>query len=198
MPIQGRADDEVALRAEFFKHVLGLMDKAAARRGRTLFYHVGQPELLAHVYFALHDAFKSFYLRDGHLSDSAKRAAVSCATVIAVAPIHPNPNLTVDPNTDDDIDYPNPFLAARCAATYLSHPFEKKSWDARRRDYVGYTGLQFACVDPIIADWEANNGRVTQAWLVPKLSPQEEASLCLLANSFQTAALFQVPQQSDR
>lgn len=198
MPIQGRADDEVALRAEFFRHVLGLMDKAAARRGRTLFYHEGQPTLLAHVYFALHDAFKSFYLRDGHLSDSAKRAAVSCATVIAVAPIHPNPNVGVDPATDDDIDYPNPFFAARCAAAFLPHPFEKKTWDSRRRDYVGYTGLQFPSVDPIISEWEAGGGQIVTAWPVPKLSPQEEASLCLLANGFQTAALFQIHEQSKR
>ena len=176
------------------------MDTAAARRGRTLFYHDGHPDLLAHVYFAIHDAFKSCYVRHGHLSDAAKRAAASCAAVIAVAPLHPNPNVTraVDSSTDDDIDYPNPFMAARCAAVYLPHPFEKKAWDARRRDYCGYTGLQFPSVEPIIADWESSGGQVIKAWPAPSLSPQEESSLCLLANGFQTAALFQVPEQTNR
>jgi hypothetical protein len=200
LPIEGRANDEISLRANFFGHIFGLMDKAAASRGRTVFYHVGHPDLLAHVYFALHDAFKSCYVRDGHLSDAAKRAAVSCATVIAVAPLHPNPNVSrsFDPSTDDDIDYPNPFMAARCAAAFLPHPFEKKTWDARRRDYCGYTGLQFPSVEPIIADWESNGGRVVKVLPVPQLSPQEESSLCLLANGFQTASLFQTPEQLNR
>jgi len=200
VPIEGRGDDEVASRAQFFDHILNLMDRAAARRGRTLFYHTGHPSLLAHVYFALHDAFKLSYVKGGHLSDAAKRAAASCAAVIAVAPLHPNPNTprAIDPATDDDVDYPNPFMAARCAAAFLPHPFEKKSWDARRRDYCAYTGFQFPSVDPIIREWENNGGAVPSKWPVPTLTGPEEAALCLLANGFQTAGLFQTPQQATR
>ena len=159
------------------------------------------PSLLAHVYFALHDAFKSYYVRHGHLSDAAKRAAASCAAVIVVAPLHENPNKPldqVDPTTDEDIDYPNPFLAARCAAAFLPHPFQRKTWDARRRDYCGYTGLQFPSIEPIITEWESNGGVVVSTWPVPALTPQEESTLCLLANTFQTAALFQTPEQGNR
>jgi hypothetical protein len=200
VPIKGRADDEISLRADFFSHIFDLMDQAASRRGRTLFYHTGHPLLLAHAYFALHDAFKSSYVKAGHLSDAAKRAAASCAAVIAVAPLHPNPNITreIDPATDDDVDYPNPFMAARCAAAFLPHPFQRKTWDARRRDYCGYTGLQFPSIDPIINEWKGNGGIVVSDWPPPVLNPNEEAVLCLLANGFQTAANFQTPQQENR
>ncbi|WP_147270302.1 MULTISPECIES: hypothetical protein [Rhodopseudomonas] len=200
MPIKGREDSVLSSRAEFFKHALELVCNSAVNRGRLLFYHEGAPHLLAHVYFALHDAFKSYYLRDGHLTDAAKRAAVSCAAVIAVAPLHLNPDEppVIDLSCDEDADYPNPFLAVRCAAAFLPHPFHKKTWDARRRDYVGFTGLRFPSVDPIIDEWANNGGIVRSSWAPPPLSAQEESVLALLANGFQTAALLQVPEQEGR
>jgi hypothetical protein len=178
---------------------MDLICNAAAKRSRSLLYHVGQPSLLAHVYFSLHDSFKGLYVEDGHLSDAAKRAAASCATVIAVAPLHENPNNPpVDPNTRPDLYYPNAFLAARCACAYMPHPFEKKTWDARRKDYIGYTGLSFPSVEEIILEWESHAGRVVSTFDAANLSTQEIASLSLLATSFQTASHFQIPEQLNR
>jgi len=201
VPIETRKASDLSSREYFFKYMIELTLKSARGRGSELFYHESRPILLAHVYFALHDAFKSYYVPHGHLSDAAKRAAATCAAVMAVGPLHIDPNKNraeIDLANDTDIDYPNPFLAARCAAAILPHPFHKKTWDARRRDYCGYTGLDFPSVEPIIEESRKSGGEITTVWPIPALLSREESSLCLLANTFQTAALFQVPEQSNR
>jgi hypothetical protein len=201
VPIEKRKASELSLRADFFRSVIELTLASARGRGVELFYHECHPLLLAHVYFALHDSFKANYVDPKHLSDAAKRAAATCAAVIAVAPLHLDPDKNsddIDPVNDLDIDYPNPFLATRCASAILPHPFHKKTWDARRRDYCGYTGLAFPSIEPIIEEARQNGGLISTTWPLPTLSPQEESTLCLLANGFQTAALFQTPEQEER
>ncbi|MEA2991189.1 MAG: hypothetical protein QOD40_109 [Alphaproteobacteria bacterium] len=163
-------------------------------------YHDSAPSQLAHVYFALHDAYKGLYVPDGHLSDAAKRAAITCATVIAVAPIHRNPdrNFPVterEPWDLADADYPNPFLAVRSACAIVQHPFHKRPWDNRRRIYCGYVGLEFRTVEPILEEARQNGGVISTNWPVVPLSPLEESTLNLLVSDFEIFSYLTKPEQ---
>lgn len=182
LPIQSRKAEELADRARFFKEALELTIASRAFRGADLMYHNSHPDQLAHVYFALHDAYKGVYIRKTHLSDQAKRAAMTAAAVIAVSPIHRNPDKN-DPVIERkpwelaDADYPNPFLAVRAACAIVDHPFHKRTWDDRRRVYCSYVGFEFPTVEPIIEEARRNSGAISTNWPITDLTPQEDGRL---------------------
>jgi hypothetical protein len=163
-------------------------------------YHDSHPDQLAHVYFALHDAYKGLYIPDSHRSDQAKRAAITCAAVIAVSPIHRDPNkndphIVREPWDLADADYPNPFLAIRCACAIVSHPFHKRPWDNRRRIYCGYLGFEFPTVEPMLEEARKNNGIISTNWPVKPLTPQEESIVNLLVSDYEIYSYLTRPEQ---
>lgn len=159
------------------------------------------PSILAHVYFCLTDAYKAEFLKDGHRTDGAKRAAITCATLSYVAPLRPPPGTNIV-EADDSYEgslylYANPMLAMRAASTLVKHPFNKRPFDDRRRIYSALRGLKFPSVDWIIDEAINNDGVISSSCAV-KLTEQEMANLSLLTDDFVIYSYLTVPEQSNR
>jgi len=87
-----RSQEDIAARADYFEKMIEMQLSASGFRNVNLLYHPEMPNILAHVYFALTNAYKKLYLNPGSRTDSAKRAALTCATIAAVVPIRPDPD----------------------------------------------------------------------------------------------------------
>ncbi len=201
MSVPSRSAEELTERSAYFKHILDLQCGSSLFRLSPIEYHVSMPEILAHVYFCLTDAYKQKHLHIGHRTDLAKRAAIKAATIAYVAPLRPPPGVNIPPQ-DDSFEgslyrYANPMLAMRAASSVVAHPFHKRPFDDRRRVFNALAGLKFASVDPILAEARTNEGLITSAWTI-NITPQEESNIGLLVDQFILYSMLKNAEQENR
>jgi hypothetical protein len=198
MPVPTRDEEELAQRALFFMEILDLQCSSKAYADVPLVYHKSMPNLLAHVHFALTDAFKKEFLKDGHRTDLNKRAAITCATIAYVGPLRPTPGSNIA-HSEETLEsahylYANPMAAMRAACSIVPHPFHKRPFDDQHRIFRALRGIELPSVDWIIDESKANNGEIKSDCVV-KLSEAEIATLCLLVDDFVVYSYLQNPEQ---
>src|ERR1700722_1310110 len=91
-------------------------------------YHANVHNVLAHVYFAMSEAYKTEFLNPGKGTDPTKQAALTCAAICAVKPLRPLPTDEVH----EEHIYVNQMLAMRCACAIIDHPIQDHSFDEQR------------------------------------------------------------------
>jgi hypothetical protein len=179
LPVDGRSAEEVAERADFFKRLLQYQIGSPAFTSINLTCHPSIGNLLAEVYFAITNAYKSGLLPPGSRTDPIKQAALTCAAVVTVNPIRPI-STEID---QEEIIYANPMFAMRCACSIIDHPYHTRSFDERRRVYRGLPGLCVRPADAMIQEALQNDCRTTSTWTI-ELSSRERSQLDILVNMF--------------
>ena len=147
--------------------------------GNQIDYHPKVSDLLAHAYFALTEAYKEEFLYQDKGTDPTKQAAITCATVAAIKPLHA-PQSDVD---QLEYVYMNQMLAVRCGCAVLSHPFHTHAWSERWRFYKALERIEFPSLRPMIDEAVANNGDLKSDFQI-KLSKDEECKLQLMVILF--------------
>lgn len=196
MAVVGVAAEDIVARANYFKQMLDIELASPALRDAELFYHESMPDILAQCYFAISQAYKKIYLAEGHRTDTSKRAALTCAAIVAVCPIRQDP----DSNSEEkaaEAAYANPMLAMRCSCSIVNHPFHKRPFDDRRRIYRAFFGFALPSIEPILAEARANNGKIISDWEI-SLAPEEETLLNLLVDDFVMYSKFRIAEQEGR
>lgn len=196
MPVVNVAADDIVARAKYFRQMLDNELASPVLRGAELFYHDSMPDILAHCCFAISEAYKKIYLVNGHRTDSSKRAALTCATIVAIAPIRQNP----DSNSEEkaiEAAYANPMLAMSCSCSIVNHPFHKRPFDDRHRVYRAFFDFSLPSIEPILAEARANRGAIISDWEIPLTSP-EETLLNLLVDDFVMYSKFTIAEQEGR
>jgi hypothetical protein len=181
VPVVGKTAAELARRAEYFERTLGHFIQSALLRGLTIDYHPKVHNLLSHAYFGLSEAYKGEFLYPDKGTDPTKQAAITCATIATIRPLHaPQPDIT-----NEEYIYMNQMLAIRCGCAIVEHPFHTRAWADRWRFYKMLERLDLPCLRPMIDEAVANNGDL-KTQFVFKLSTDEEFKLKSLVNLFVT------------
>jgi len=179
LAVVGKSPAEVATRADYFQKMIDLQLGSKVLKDLGVVYHPRVPELLAHVYFALSEAYKAEFLYPGKRTDPTKIAAITCATIAVVRPLH----APVSTITKEEYIYMNEILAMRCACSIVDHPVHIRGFDEQRRVYKMLQRLQLPSVDQIINEAVQSNGAIASEVQI-KLLPQEEFALKALINLF--------------
>ena len=144
-----------------------------------IIYHPQVSNLLAHVYFALSEAYKGNFLYPERRTDPTKQAAFTCASIAVVRPLH-TPTATID---REEYVYINQMLAMRCACGIVDHPVHIRGFDEQRRMYMMLDRLTLPSVAPIVDEAVSNNGGITSDFQI-KLTIAEEFNLKALISIF--------------
>lgn len=195
MSVAERSPEDIAARADYFQTMIEMQLSASGFRDTDLLYHPEMPNILAHVYFALTNSYKNLYLNPGSRTDSAKRAALTCVTIAAVAPIRPDPGKN---RLDEEAElYANPMLAMRCACSIVRHPFHKRTWDDQRRIYRALINYRLDCVEKVLEKIRKSNGKIDFEVSVD-ITEEDEAKLNLLIDDFVVYSYLTYPIQWER
>jgi hypothetical protein len=192
VPILGVSAQAIFTRAAFFKDRIDAQLGSAALRGVELLYHSNAPELLAHVYYGLSEAYKTIYLTKGNRTDPLKRAAITCAAISAVRPIRPP--LSMNNIEKEEYIYVNSMFGVRCASSIVGRVFDKRPHDDRRRIFRSLAGFSFPSVDPIIEEARKNNGAITTEFQL-NISTKEESDISILIELFWVYQYLKIPEQ---
>jgi hypothetical protein len=196
VPVVGVPAADLASRENYFRQMIEMELASPALREANLTYHAAMPNILAHCYFAVSEAYKKIYLRDGHRTDLPKRAALMCATIVAVGPIRTVPGAN-DPELAAEAAYANPMLAMRISSSIIKHPFHKRPFDDRRRVYRAFFSFKLPSIDPILEEARTNNGAIPTDWQI-SLSAAEESLLNLLVDDFVVYSKLVTAEQENR
>jgi len=178
VPVKGKQAADIDARAAFFLAMIKNQTASRAFSHLELQYHDNIPTVLAHVYFALSEAYKSEFLNPGSGTDPTKQAALTCAAICAVNPLRPLPTEKV---VEEHL-YLNPMLAMRCGCAIIGHPLHY-NFDASRRIYVQAQRFEFPSIQPILDEAAASGGEIKSNVEI-KLTPAEEACLTGLVTMF--------------
>jgi hypothetical protein len=148
-------------------------------RDLGIVYHPQAPNLLAHVYFALSEAYKGGFLYPDRRTDPTKIAAITCAAISGVRPLHA-PTAAVE---REEYIYVNQMLAMRCACGIVDHPVHTRGFDEQRRIYMMLQRIALPSIEPIVDEAVSNNGLITSDFQI-KLTSAEEFNLKALINLF--------------
>lgn len=195
MPVVGIDSAQIDQRASYFREHIRQQIASRSMVPLGLVFHERVPILIAHVYFALSQAYKRKYLKDGNRTDMPKRAAMTCAAISVVDPIRP-PIGVVEIDKEEYL-YVNQMLAMRVASAMVRHPFVKRPFDDQRRVYRSIAELEFPSVDPILQEARDHNGEIQTDWSI-ELTSDEEAKINLLIEQFSLYMHFRIPEQSGR
>jgi hypothetical protein len=181
VPVYGIDQADLSTRADYFSLRIEATMQSPALKNVGLVYHARIPNVLAHAYFALSQAYKKTCLKEGNRTDSWKRAAITCAAITAVQPLRPP--LIVNDLDKEEYLYANPILAMRCACPIVEHKFEKRTFDDQRRQYKSIMGMTFQSVEPILAEARRENGEINSTFDI-MLSSDDEAKINALIEHF--------------
>jgi hypothetical protein len=179
LPVVGKQAADINARAAYFLKMIELLTGSSAFNHLGLQYHSNVHNVLAHVYFAMSEAYKSKFLNPGKRTDPTKQAALTCAAICAVNPLRPLPTEAVH----EEHLYINQMLAMRCACTIIEHPIHERSFDEQRRIYLQMQRFVFPSIQPLLDEAAKNNGEIKSEVAI-KLTPPEEASLTGLVALF--------------
>jgi hypothetical protein len=171
LPVKGKQASEIAARAAFFLRMIERQTASEAFRNVEVTYHDLIHSVLAHVYFALSEAYKAEFLKPGSGTDPTKQAALTCAAICAVNPLRPIPGEKV---VEEHL-YLNPMLAMRSACAVIGHTLPH-DFDAARRIYLQAQRFNFPSVKSILDEATINNGEIKTAVAIT-LTPDEEQCL---------------------
>lgn len=172
MPVVGKQAADINARAAYFLKMIELLTGSAAFNHLGLQYHSNVHFVLAHVYFAMSEAYKAEFLNPGKRTDPTKQAALTCAAICAVNPLRPIPTEAVH----EEHLYVNQMLAMRCACSILDYPIQDLSFDEMRRICLHMRPFTFPSVKPVLDEAAANNGEI-KSNLAIGLTTQEKQTL---------------------
>jgi hypothetical protein len=172
LPVVGKQAADITARAAFFLQMIELLTGSSAFNHLELQYHSNVHNVLAHVYFAMSEAYKAEFLNAGKGTDPTKQAALTCAAICAANPLRPLPTETVH----EEHLYINQMLAMRCACAIIDHPIQNLTFDEQRRIYLHMQRFVFPSIKPILDEAAANNGEI-KSNLAIELTSTEEAHL---------------------
>ncbi len=172
MPVIGKQAADITARAAFFEMMIELLTGSSAFNHLEIQYHSNVHNVLAHVYFALSEAYKAEFLNLGKGTDPTKQAALTCAAVCAVNPLRPLPTEAVH----EEHIYINQMLAMRCACAIIDHPIQNLTFDEQRRIYLQMERFKFPSVQVILDEAAANKGEIKSNVAI-ELTPTEQAHL---------------------
>lgn len=172
LPVVGKQAADITARAAYFQKMIELLIGSSAFNHLEIQYHSNVHNVLAHVYFAMSEAYKSEFLNTGSRTDPTKQAAITCAAICAVNPLRPLPTEAVH----EEHLYINQMLGMRCGCAIINHPIQNLTFDAQRRIYLQMQRFQFPSIKPLLDEAAANNGEIKSTVSV-KLTPAEEATL---------------------
>jgi hypothetical protein len=190
VPVYGVPQADILSRARYYRQRIEDTVSSAALRDVGLVYHDHIHDILAHVYFAISQAYKKTCLKSGNRTDAWKRAAITCASITAVQPLRPP--LIVNDLEREEYLYANPILAMRCACPIVEHQFEKRPFDDQRRQYKSILGMQFPCIEPILVEARKSNGIIENEYDV-MLTTDEEAKINSLIEHFMLFSYMRIP-----
>jgi hypothetical protein len=179
LPVVGKSPAQISTRAEYFRKTIELQVNSRVLKNLGVRHHPQIPNLLAHSYFALSESYKSEFLYPGKGTDPTKQAALTCATISVVRPLHA-PTDNVD---REEYLYMNEMLAMRCACGIVAHPVHTRGFDEQRRVYHMLQRLELPSIIPIIEEATANNGEIKSNYKIT-LSRAEEFALKSLVSLF--------------
>jgi hypothetical protein len=179
VPVVGKTALDISTRAEFFKDAIEVQLKSPAMQGLGLVYHEKMPEILAHAYFAMSEAYKRTFLYPNKQTDPTKQAALSCAAIAFIKPLRP-PDSRIQ---REEYIYVNAMLAMRASCAIVEHPFHTRDFDSQRRFFKQLDLLDLPNVTSIMNEASANGG-VIKGNLQIALTRQEEYQLKSLINMF--------------
>ncbi len=179
MAVAGKSVADVQTRAQYFSRMIALQCRSPALANLGILSHPKAGSLLSHVYFSLSEAYKEEFLYVDKRTDPTKQAALICATITVVKPLH-SPTIEVDL---EEYIYMNQIFAMRCACGIVNHKFHLRAWADRRRFYKQLQMLDLSVVDPIINEAVDNNGDITTEWKL-SLSRDDKYKLKSLINQF--------------
>jgi len=172
LPVVGKTAAELDARAAYFLKMIERQTASAAFSHLQLTYHSNVHNVLAHVYFAMSEAYKALFLNPGTGTDPTKQAALTCAAICAVNPLRPIPTEEV---VEEHL-YINQMLAMRCACSIIEHPVYLRSFDEQRRIYLLLQRCRFPSIDAILNEAATNNGEIKTSLSI-KLTQDEEKTL---------------------
>ena len=179
MPVVGKTALDISTRAEFFKDSLEIQIQSPALQGLELVYHGKMPEILAHAYFAVSEAYKKSFLYPDKQTDPTKQAALTCAILAFIKPLRP-PDARIQ---REEYIYVNAMLAMRASCAIVEHPFHTRDFDSQRRFFKQLDLLDLPNVTSIMGEAAANAGEI-KANLQITLTRHEEYQLKSLINMF--------------
>ncbi|MBX9710674.1 MAG: hypothetical protein K2X60_06535 [Xanthobacteraceae bacterium] len=179
MPVVGKTALEISNRAAFFKTAIDIQLAAPAMQGLGLGYHPLMPDILAHAYFAMSEAYKKQFLYPAKQTDPTKQAAITSAAIAFIKPLRP-PDSRIQ---REEYIYVNPMMAMRAACGIVDHPFHTRDFDGQRRFFKQLDLLDFPNVTSIMSEAAANGGEI-KGNLQITLTRQEEYQLKSLINMF--------------
>jgi hypothetical protein len=179
VPVVGKTALDISARAAFFKDAIETQIRAPAMQGLGLVYHDRMPEILAHAYFAMSQAYKRTFLYPDKQTDPTKQAALTCAAFAFIKPLRP-PDARIQ---REEYIYVNAMLAMRAACAIVEHPFHTRDFDSQRRFFKQLDLLDLPNVTSIMNEAAANGGEI-KGNLQITLTRQEEYQLKSLINMF--------------
>jgi hypothetical protein len=179
LPVVGKTAADIDARAAFFLGMIEKLTSSSAFSSLGIVYHSNIHNILAHVYFALSEAYKGKFLNDGKGTNPTKQAALACAAICAVNPLRPVPGEEVR----EEHIYMNQMLAMRCACAIINHPVYLRSFDEQRRIYLQMQRYSFPSVRTILDATIANNGYISSNIAI-SLTPDEEVIVKSLISLF--------------
>lgn len=188
MPVVGKSAQEIARRAAYFVEMIELALTSAAYTGKELVWHPEVGNVLAHVYFAMSEAYKRKHLSVGSRTDVTKIAALTSATIAIVKPLRPT-------NQDLGLEgyYLNEIFGLRCACSIVEHPH--RNFDDMRRFARVFHGAEWPSVAPIIAEAVEKNGQIITEFEID-LTREEFVKLNGLVNLYVVLRDLKVYQQA--
>ena len=169
----------MSTRAEYFQNMTDLQLRSPAMRDLGLLCHPKAPNVLAHIYYGLSEAYKDEFLYPQKRTDPTKQAAFTCAAIAVLKPLHP-PFATID---REEFIYANQMFAMRCSCSIIEHPFHAQAFDNRRRFYQQLARIDLPSTNDLIMEAATNNGNIASN-VVLKLTSTEEYELQALINQF--------------
>jgi hypothetical protein len=144
-------------------------------------YNTASGRIVAECYFALTEAYKQRWGLSGR-TEGTKVAALTAAAIAVVKPIRPVPQA----KKLDDVQwlYVNPSFAIFAAYDGIAHAFYAQDFDERRRLFRSLQQLSLPCIDPIIAEGNATDGKFTTVWQLDPNHP-DLAYLDVLVSYFE-------------
>jgi hypothetical protein len=179
LAVTGKTPEDISARAIYFQAAIDTQLASPALQDLQISYHCNIPTLLAEIYFALSEAYKSVYLSPENRTNTPKIAALTCASIAVVKPLRPN-NPVIE---DEEFIYVNGLLGLRAACAIVEHPFHTRSFDDIRRWCRSLDHFQMPSVQPIIAEAARNNGITNSTWAI-NLSSEERCKLDTLISMF--------------
>lgn len=179
MPVVGKTPAEIDARADYFQKMIDLQIRSRVMKDLGIIYHPQVSNLLAHVYFALSEAYKAKFLYPEKRTDPTKQAAITCATIAAVRPLHA-PIAIIG---REQYIYMNQMLAMRCACGIIDHPVHTRGFDEQRRIYIMLDKVMLPSIASIVDEAVSNDGIITSDCRIT-LTKADEFSLKALINLF--------------